>query len=90
MEERDQGQEVPQRIGIREFRANLAGLLHEAQHGASFLVTSHDQVLAEVRPPPASERQRRKLGAMQGEIWLAPDFDELDPTILATMEGGEG
>ena len=80
----------PQRVGVREFRANMTGFLRQARHGASFLVTSHDQVLAEIRPPPRAERPRRQPGALRGRIRMASDFDALPPDVLAAMEGEEG
>lgn len=80
----------PRRVGVREFRANLAGFLRQARQGASFLVTSRDQVLAEVRPPPPAERPRRRPGALRGKIRMAPDFDALPPEVLAALEGEEG
>ncbi len=61
-----------------------------ARHGTKFLITSRDQVLAEVRPPPEAERPCRRPGALRGKIRMAPDFDALPPDMLAAMEGGEG
>jgi antitoxin (DNA-binding transcriptional repressor) of toxin-antitoxin stability system len=81
--------EQQQRVGVREFRGNLTGFLRQARHGQSFLITSHDQVLAEIRPPPAAARPRRRPGALRGRIRMAPDFDALPPEVLAAMEGGE-
>lgn len=80
----------PQRVGVREFRSILTGFLRQARQGHSFLVMSHDQVLAEVRPPPPAERPRRSPGALRGKIHMAPDFDVLPPDILAAMEGEQG
>ena len=77
----------PQRVGVRELRGNLTGFLRQARQGASFLVTSHDQVLAEIRPPSKAERPRRRPGALRGKIRMAPDFDTLPPEVLAAMEG---
>ena len=77
----------PQRIGVREFRGNLTGFLRQVRQGRSFLITSHDQVLAEIRPPPRAERPRRMFGAMRGKIWIAPDFDTLPDDILDAIEG---
>jgi len=77
----------PQRVGVREFRGNLTGYLRQVRQGASFLVMSHDQVLAELRPPPQAERPRRQPGALRGRIRMAPDFDTLPPDVLAAMEG---
>ena len=81
----------PQRVGVRELRENLTGLLHQVRNGRSFLVTSRGQVLAELRPAPApkTEQGRRKPGAIRGEIWTAPNFDTLPPDVLAAMEGEE-
>lgn len=77
---------APRRIGVREFRGNMTGFLREARQGASFLITSRDEVIAEVRPPPPAVKPRRQPGAMRGEIWMAPDFDEFPEDILAAME----
>ena len=79
----------PQRVGVREFRGNLTGFLRQVRLGASFLVMSHDEVLAEVRPPPAAERPRRRPGALKGKIQIAPDFDTLPPDVLGAMDGEE-
>lgn len=79
----------PQKVGVREFRGNLTEYLRRVRGGASFLVTSHEQVVAEVRPPPPEQRPRRQLGAMRGKIWMAPDFDTLPADILAAIEGEE-
>ena len=79
----------PRRVGVREFRGNLSGFLRQARQGGSFLIVSHDQVVAEVRPPPQAERRRRQGGALRGKIEMAPDFDTLPPDVLAAMEGEE-
>jgi antitoxin (DNA-binding transcriptional repressor) of toxin-antitoxin stability system len=79
----------PRRVGVREFRGNLTGFLRQARHGATFLVTSHDQVLAEIRPPAKAEKPRRRPGTLRGRIRVAPDFDTLPPDVLAAMEGEE-
>lgn len=88
--EHDKGAPQPKRVGVREFRADLTGFLRQVRHGDSFLITSRDQVLAEVRPPPGAERPRRRPGALREKIRMAPDFDALPPDVLAAMEGGEG
>jgi antitoxin (DNA-binding transcriptional repressor) of toxin-antitoxin stability system len=77
------------RVGVREFRGNLSGYLRQVRHGSTFLVMSHDQVLAEVRPPPREVQARRRPGALRGRIRMAPDFDTLPLDVLAAMEGEE-
>ena len=54
----DEKAREPQRVGMREFRGNLAGFLRQVRQGASFLVMVHDQVLAEIRPPSSVEPPR--------------------------------
>jgi len=76
-----------QRIGVRELRGNLTAYLRQVQQGQSILVTSHDQVIAELRPPPPAERPRRLPGSMRGKIWMAPDFDEWPEGFIDLMEG---
>jgi antitoxin (DNA-binding transcriptional repressor) of toxin-antitoxin stability system len=88
--EKDKNPLQPQRVGVREFRGNLSGFLRQARLGGSFLIMSHDQVLAEVRPPPIPQRLRRQPGALRGKIRMALDFDALPPGVLAAMEGEEG
>ena len=74
------------RVGVREFRTHLTEYLRQAQQGTPILITSHDQVIAEVRPPPAQAQPKRRPGALRGKIWMAPDFDALPEDILAAME----
>jgi len=76
-----------QKLGVREFRGNLTGFLRQARQGASFVIMSHDQVLAELRPPTVEERPRRRAGALRGKIQMADDFDTFPPDMLAAMEG---
>jgi antitoxin (DNA-binding transcriptional repressor) of toxin-antitoxin stability system len=77
----------PPKVGVREFRANMTGLLRQARQGASFLITSHDEVVAELRPPSAPRRERQP-GALRGKIFMAPGFDDLPADGLEAMEGG--
>ncbi len=78
----------PTRIGVRDLRANLSGLLRKVRHGATVIVMSRDEVVAEIRPPSGLSRGERKLGALKGRIRMAPDFDELPPDVLEAMENG--
>ena len=76
------------RIGVRELRANLSGLLRQTRLGASFVVMSRDEVVAELRPPSKAERAPRKLGTLKGRIRIAPDFDDWPDDMLDAMERG--
>lgn len=90
MADPEQDETVPQRVGVREFRGNLTAFLRQARQGRSFVVTSHDEVLAEIHPPSKIVRSRRRPGALRGQIHMAPDFDVLPPDVLAAIEGEDG
>ncbi len=74
------------RVGVRELRDNLSGYLRQARQGASILVMSHDEIVAEIGPPSRADRPRRHAGALKGRIKMAPDFDTLPDDILAAIE----
>lgn len=76
----------PQKIGVREFRGNLTAYLRQVRQGSTILVTSHDQVVAELRPPTPSYRPRRQPGALRGQIKVRDDFDRTPSDILESME----
>jgi antitoxin (DNA-binding transcriptional repressor) of toxin-antitoxin stability system len=81
----------PQRVGVRELRENMTGFLRMVRQGASFLITSlitsHDRVVAGLRPPPQSQLSPRQPGALRGKIRMAPEFDTLPADVLAAIEG---
>lgn len=85
----DQVEVQPRRVGVREFRGSLTGFLRQAREGQSFFVTSRDEVLAELRPPPRALRTRRRPAALRGKLRMAPDFDVLLPDVLAIIVGEE-
>jgi len=74
-------------VNFREFRKNLAGYLRQAQQGAEIVVTSRGEEVARLVPPAQVERKPRQLGTMQGQIWMAEDFDETPADIVAIMRG---
>lgn len=76
------------RVGVRDLRANLSGLLRKVRRGATVIVMSRDEVVAEIHPPSGMARGERKLGTLKGRIRMAPDFDQLPPDILDAMENG--
>jgi prevent-host-death family protein len=75
------------RIGVREFRANFSGFMRQVRQGHSIIVTSRDEVVAIIQPPPPSARPQRQPGGLRGKVSMAPDFDALPADILAHMEG---
>ena len=75
------------RVGVRELRGNLSGFLRQVRRGASILVVSRDEVVAEIHPPAASSRRPREPGALRGKIWLAEDSERTPDDLIDAMEG---
>ncbi|WP_428392056.1 type II toxin-antitoxin system Phd/YefM family antitoxin [Lichenicoccus sp.] len=76
----------PRKVGVREFRGNFSGFMRQVRRGASFVVTSRDEVVAVIQPPQPAPPSRRQPGTLRGRIEIAPDFDVLPPELLAVME----
>lgn len=74
----------PLKVGVREFRGNFSGFMRQVRHGSSFVVTSRDEVVAIIQPPPPS---RRQPGTLRGKIEMTLDFNMTQPELLAVMEG---
>ena len=74
------------RVGIRELRGRLTHYLRQARSGVSVLVTSHSDIVAEIRAPGARLGTPRRPGALRGQIRMAPDFDTLPDEVLASLE----
>ena len=74
-------------VNFREFRKNLAGYLRQAHQGVEIIVTSRGEEVARLVPPAKAEPKPRQPGGLAGRIWIADDFDETSPDIIAAMEG---
>ncbi len=76
----------PQKIGVREFRGNLTTYLRQVRQGQVILVTSHDEVVAELRPPAPPLRARRVSGSLRAQLRMADDFDQTPPDMLEGLD----
>jgi prevent-host-death family protein len=71
--------------------------MHEAKSSLSKLVAKvaagEEVVIARAGKPVAKlvkyEREPRKLGGLEGKIWIADDFDETPEELIALFEGAE-
>ena len=89
--EHDKPSAATRRVEMADFRDDVAGYLRAARQGASFLIVSEDEVVAELRPPsepPAPKPPRSLLGAMRGKIWMADDWDTWPEGFIEAMVDG--
>ena len=77
------------RVGVRELRGKLSLYLRLAAEGTTVLVTSRDDVVAEIKAPASVQRPPRRRGGLKGRIWMADDFDTLPDDVLEAMKASK-
>lgn len=66
-------------IPVTEAKAKFSEIIRRAEAGEEIVLTRNGKVVARM-VGPANRRQRYpRLGAFQGQGWIADDFDELGP-----------
>jgi len=65
---------------ISEAKAQLSALIAMVEHGDEVILSRAGKPVAKI-VPYGGATQRRVPGSMEGEIWIAPDFDELPDDI---------
>ena len=66
-------------VSVAEAKTRFSELLRRVEAGETFLITRHGRTVARLQADPRSGPKTSILGAMKGEIWMAPDFDDLGP-----------
>ena len=72
-------------VDMHAAKSQLSGLGELAWRGERIVITKAG------RPyfgPGATWGPERKLGALKGNLWIAPDFDETPPEAIRDFEGG--
>ena len=73
-------------VNIHVAKTHLSKLLRRVAAGEEIVIARAGKPVARlvaVAEPP----RPRELGRDRGKIWIADDFDTLDPEILADFEG---
>jgi prevent-host-death family protein len=74
-------------VNIYDAKTHLSELVQRAAAGEEVVIARHGRPAARLvalAGPPV-----RRPGGWEGQIWVAPDFDEADATIAALMHGGD-
>ena len=75
-------------VNMHEAKTHLSRLVERAAHGEDVVIAKAGRPVARLVPYDESS-EPRKPGAWKGRVWIAPDFDELPPELLAAFEGEE-
>jgi prevent-host-death family protein len=73
-------------VNIHEAKTHLSKLLRRVTAGEEIVIARAGKPVARL-VPVAEPPRPRELGKDRGKIWIADDFDTLDPEILADFEG---
>ncbi len=69
------GEAEKTRVGVRDLRGHLDFYLNQARQGTSFLVMSHGEVVAELRPPEPAEQPHEQTQWRRRQSRSEADLD---------------
>lgn len=73
-------------MNIHEAKTHLSRLLERVSAGEEIVIAKAGRPVARL-VPYAEEDEPRAPGGWEGRVWIADDFDELPPDLLAAFEG---
>ena len=62
-------------VSVFDAKAQFSALIARAEAGEEIVISRHGRPAVRLVPATAT-RERRMPGALAGQIWMAPDFDE--------------
>lgn len=66
---------VMQTVALEKAQATLAELINLVADGEEITITQNGQPRAKLPAVSPSRRLQPRAGSLEGQIWLAPDFD---------------
>jgi prevent-host-death family protein len=75
-------------VNIHEAKTNLSRLIEQALAGEEIIIAKAGTPVVTLSPIKAQKSAKRKLGAALGQVWMAPDFDELPQDVLDAFYNG--
>ena len=73
-------------VNMHEAKTHLSRLVDRVVQGEDVVIAKAGRPVARLVAYDEAAEPRRP-GALKGQIWIADDFDELPPEILAAFEG---
>lgn len=71
-------------VSVHEAKTHLSRLLHDVECGEEVIIARNGKPIAKIVP---LRRRAPIFGLDRGKIWIADDFDETDPELIAMFEG---
>lgn len=73
-------------VNMHEAKTHLSRLVERVAQGEDVVIAKAGRPVARLVPYEESA-EPRKPGAWAGKVWMADDFDELPPDLLAAFYG---
>jgi len=77
-----------QQVNIHETKTRLSKLLEQVQSGEEIVIAKAGTPVARLVPYTPPKRKIIPPGAMEGETWIADDFDEPVNDLFKCLEEG--
>ncbi|MFL5798914.1 MAG: type II toxin-antitoxin system Phd/YefM family antitoxin [Actinomycetota bacterium] len=71
-------------MNIHDAKTNFSKLIRRVMAGEEITIARAGKPVA--RLVPIDDRRKRAPGALEGKIWMAPDFDELPAELKHHFE----
>lgn len=75
-------------VNVHEAKTHLSRLLERAEAGEEIVIARNGRPVARLVPYRV-RRKPRPLGLFDGQVWIAPDFDETESDLVRLFEEGE-
>ena len=73
-------------VNMHEAKSTLSKLVEKVNKGEEVVIAKAGKPVAKL---VKYERPPRRLGLLEGKIWIADDFDEPEEELIALFEGSE-
>jgi prevent-host-death family protein len=67
----------PRVFNIAEAKARFSELVQKAMMGEDVIIAKDNKPVLKLVPLEQAKRQQRQPGSAKGQVWIAPDFDQL-------------
>jgi len=76
---------MPDQVNIHAAKTHLSRLIERVEGGEEILIARGGRPVARL-VPLATRTNPRRLGIWDGQVWIAPDFDDPIPELLDAFE----
>lgn len=74
-------------VNIHQAKSQLSRLLEQAQHGEDVVIAKAGRPIARLVPYTGPKGRILPPGAMEGEAWMADDFDAPVDVLFDCLDG---